>query len=267
MACNSISSPLRYETEGKENGSSATMITENKQVSNPASPLSITGIVQRNLGHASDAGINVKESIYNFDEDEEESIGPSSVTSNISATAKEAKLSFSKSIHINNDNKTHQKLLSSPKPAAYVETNKIKDRPTPAMIFVAKKSRPVLENEALDEMQARSKKKQKQTHSKKLLKEKETNNTVKVEKIDPRILSLDTSRDLYKEGYLVWGKIRGFSYWPGIITVDPMDGLTVKFMKVMIENTITLLINNWLNSSWQCKHNGLYFKGEADDDV
>ena len=231
MACNPTPSPLRYETEGIGNGSSTTTVTENKQVSNPTSPLSITGIVQRNLGHASDPNLNVKESIYNFDEEEEQSIAPSTMTPNISASTKEAKHPFSKAIHLNNENKSHQKLSSNPIAAAYISTNKIKDRPTPAMIFVAKKSRPVLENEGLDEKQARSKKKQKKKHSKKLLKEKETKKPANIEKIDQRILSLDTSRDLYKEGYLVWGKIRGFSYWPGIITVDPMDGLTVKFMK------------------------------------
>ena len=34
--------------------------------------------------------------------------------------------------------------------------------------------------------------------------------------------------DLRVEGCMVWAKVRGFSYWPGIVTVDPMDGLTVK---------------------------------------
>ena len=30
-----------------------------------------------------------------------------------------------------------------------------------------------------------------------------------------------------KEGCLIWAKIRGFSYWPSIVTVDPMDGVTI----------------------------------------
>ena len=34
---------------------------------------------------------------------------------------------------------------------------------------------------------------------------------------------------MYKEGFLVWGKVQGYSYWPGIVTVDPIDALTVKF--------------------------------------
>ncbi len=33
----------------------------------------------------------------------------------------------------------------------------------------------------------------------------------------------------YPEGMLVWARIRGYSYWPGVVTVDPMDGLTVKY--------------------------------------
>ena len=37
---------------------------------------------------------------------------------------------------------------------------------------------------------------------------------------------LDES-DLKKEGCMVWAKVRGFSFWPGIVTVDPMDGLTL----------------------------------------
>ena len=34
--------------------------------------------------------------------------------------------------------------------------------------------------------------------------------------------------DLKKEGCMLWGKIRGYSYWPCIVTVDPMDGVTLK---------------------------------------
>ena len=39
--------------------------------------------------------------------------------------------------------------------------------------------------------------------------------------------------DVRSEGCLLWAKIKGYSYWPGIVTVDPMDGMTVK----IAENT------------------------------
>jgi len=39
--------------------------------------------------------------------------------------------------------------------------------------------------------------------------------------------------DVKSEGCLLWAKIKGYSYWPGIVTVDPMDGMTVK----IAENT------------------------------
>ena len=29
-----------------------------------------------------------------------------------------------------------------------------------------------------------------------------------------------------EEGFLLWGRVKGYSYWPGVITVDPEDGLT-----------------------------------------
>ncbi len=32
-----------------------------------------------------------------------------------------------------------------------------------------------------------------------------------------------------KEGCLLWAKLKGYSYWPGIVTVDPVDGKTVKY--------------------------------------
>ena len=34
--------------------------------------------------------------------------------------------------------------------------------------------------------------------------------------------------DLKTEGCLLWAKIKGYSYWPAIVTVDPIDGMTVK---------------------------------------
>jgi hypothetical protein len=39
---------------------------------------------------------------------------------------------------------------------------------------------------------------------------------------------VDNTDDIDKEGCLLWAKLKGYSYWPGIVTVDPMDGLTVK---------------------------------------
>ena len=30
-----------------------------------------------------------------------------------------------------------------------------------------------------------------------------------------------------EEGYLLWGRVRGFSYWPAVVTVDPEDGMTI----------------------------------------
>ena len=29
-----------------------------------------------------------------------------------------------------------------------------------------------------------------------------------------------------EEGFLLWGRVKGYSYWPGVITVDPEDGQT-----------------------------------------
>ena len=29
-----------------------------------------------------------------------------------------------------------------------------------------------------------------------------------------------------EEGFLLWGRVKGYSYWPGVITVDPEEGLT-----------------------------------------
>ena len=37
--------------------------------------------------------------------------------------------------------------------------------------------------------------------------------------------------DLKTEGCLLWAKIKGYSYWPAIVTVDPIDGMTVKSSK------------------------------------
>ncbi|TRY62839.1 hypothetical protein TCAL_14314 [Tigriopus californicus] len=33
----------------------------------------------------------------------------------------------------------------------------------------------------------------------------------------------------FQEGYLVWAKVKGYSYWPAVVTVDPVDAVTVKF--------------------------------------
>lgn len=32
----------------------------------------------------------------------------------------------------------------------------------------------------------------------------------------------------HDEGHLLWARLSGYCYWPGVITVDPVDGLTVK---------------------------------------
>ena len=37
------------------------------------------------------------------------------------------------------------------------------------------------------------------------------------------------AEELKKEGVLLWAKIRGYSYWPGIVTVDPMDAVSIQF--------------------------------------
>ena len=39
---------------------------------------------------------------------------------------------------------------------------------------------------------------------------------------------LSAMEELKKEGVLLWAKIRGYSYWPGIVTVDPMDAVTIQ---------------------------------------
>ena len=36
------------------------------------------------------------------------------------------------------------------------------------------------------------------------------------------------AEELKKEGVLLWAKIRGYSYWPGIVTVDPMDAVSIQ---------------------------------------
>ena len=44
---------------------------------------------------------------------------------------------------------------------------------------------------------------------------------------DVKMTSAISMEQVKKEGCLLWAKIRGYSYWPGIVTVDPMDGLIV----------------------------------------
>ena len=50
-----------------------------------------------------------------------------------------------------------------------------------------------------------------------------TNGDVKMAFPGPK-LSIE---QVQKEGCLLWAKIQGYSYWPGIVTVDPMDGLVI----------------------------------------
>merc|ERR1711997_401449 len=205
----------QYEDEGSSAPSRGKHLGGTKEFDSPDAELSVTGIVQRNLGSPSDPSTKIKESIYNFDDDEDQAIPPSGNATSLSS-GKVSKLILTKT-------------FSTPSAATSSLHTKTKVKLNPAMIFVAKKSQPT---SVTNEIKGPNAKKMKKKHTKKSPKKEEP---VKpppvVEKIDPRILSLDTNKDLYKEGYLVWGKIRGFSYWPGIITVDPMDGLTVKFMK------------------------------------
>ncbi|CAB4058959.1 unnamed protein product [Lepeophtheirus salmonis] len=43
--------------------------------------------------------------------------------------------------------------------------------------------------------------------------------------------SCSLSDQMTIEGCLLWAKIRGFSYWPGITTVDPYEGVTSKVIE------------------------------------
>merc|ERR1712110_920232 len=204
-----------YEDDGPGERSRGKHLSGSDEFDNPKADLSVTGIVQRNLGSPSDPSTKIKESIYNFDDDEDQVLPPSGTGTSLSS-GKVSKLTLTKT-------------FSTPSAATSSLHNKTKVKLNPAMIFVAKKSQPTT---VTNEIKGLNAKKIKKKHPKKSLKKEEPIKPPPVvEKIDKRILSLDTNKDLYKEGYLVWGKIRGFSYWPGIITVDPMDGLTVKFMK------------------------------------
>ena len=223
-----VSSSESAEKESEEDKKSSKKIFEGKEEISTASPLSITGIVQRNLGRASDdPSLELKESIYNFDESEEEQCIPkSAILTNI--LGKESKFTPSKIPKLKSGQLTPQR-FSINSSVDHSPSSKSNEKQEPSTIFVAKKSRPILTNEIKG---TSATKKPKKKHGKKEMKpDKNEEPKPVVEPIDKRILSLDTTKNLYKEGYLVWGKIRGFSYWPGIITVDPMDGLTVKFMK------------------------------------
>ena len=68
-----------------------------------------------------------------------------------------------------------------------------------------------------------------------------------------------------KEGCLLWAKIRGYSYWPGIVTVDPMDGLTIsessKTPKVHVHFLGYSNMRGWVELS-----NILQYEGKASYD-
>ena len=266
MAKDMASSPERLK-DNIENGSDSTERDESKQVTNSSSSLSITGIVQRNLGSASDPSVNVKESIYNFDDEEEDQPAPpSAILPTLSA--KESKFNPSKATHPNHEHSSPKRITDN-STAAYSSNTKSKHKQNPGIVYVAKKSRPILANEAKRAMQS-STKKPKKKRATKIPKSTTNDEPVVVEKVDTRILSLDTSKDLYKEGYLVWGKIRGFSYWPGIITVDPMDGLTVKFMKANSDipySHVHFLGYERSQRAWLPETNIMEFKGIEDFDM
>ncbi len=42
----------------------------------------------------------------------------------------------------------------------------------------------------------------------------------------PNSESLTAGRERYPEGLLLWAKLKGYSYWPSVVTVDPMDPTT-----------------------------------------
>jgi len=68
-----------------------------------------------------------------------------------------------------------------------------------------------------------------------------------------------------REGCLLWAKIRGYSYWPGIVTVDPMDGLTIsessKTPKVHVHFLGYSNMRGWVELS-----NILQYEGKASYD-
>ena len=119
----------RFQIQDSVLGDSSESHTSNKPSNTPAnkhtevqkSNLSITGIVQRNLGDATTNNIEkMKESVYNFDEEEEHVIPP-------------------KPAYLNHNNSASQRFSGS-FPSNHVSLNTGKPA-TPAMVFVAKKSR------------------------------------------------------------------------------------------------------------------------------
>ena len=76
-----------------------------------------------------------------------------------------------------------------------------------------------------------------------------------------KTLSID---DLKSEGCLLWAKIKGYSYWPGIVTVDPMDGLTVKTTENASRTKVHVHFLGYGNMrAWVPSVNVMLFEGKA----
>ena len=50
-------------------------------------------------------------------------------------------------------------------------------------------------------------------------------NTAAKPEISP-VVPFSRAVKMNEEGFLLWGRVRGYSYWPGVVTVDPEEGLT-----------------------------------------
>ena len=75
------------------------------------------------------------------------------------------------------------------------------------------------------------------------------------------------------EGALVWAKMRGYPYWPSVITRDPVDGQFVKLTETIYKNTRRLHVlfleyenqRAWIGSSSLKKFHGLdLFKADKE---
>eukprot|EP00096_Caligus_rogercresseyi_P016118 TRINITY_DN8670_c0_g1_i1.p1 TRINITY_DN8670_c0_g1~~TRINITY_DN8670_c0_g1_i1.p1 ORF type:complete len:607 (+),score=138.11 TRINITY_DN8670_c0_g1_i1:180-2000(+) len=66
----------------------------------------------------------------------------------------------------------------------------------------------------------------------------------------------------HREGILLWAKIRGFSYWPGVVTVDPFQGKTLKSTKKTQKLHIHFLAYDNLRA-WVNKGDILPYEGES----
>merc|ERR1711997_895140 len=84
-----------YEDDGPGERSRGKHLSGTDEFDNPKTDLSVTGIVQRNLGSPSDPSTKIKESIYNFEDDEDQFIPPSGSATSLSS-GKVSKLTLSK---------------------------------------------------------------------------------------------------------------------------------------------------------------------------